>query len=986
MDEGESITIKVDGTLENDNKPKNPMAGQPKNGTNEIVDLTDIDTPDEISTIKVAAVPENHTNAAAVITNGASNVPRTVIDLVPIAKHMWEFSGCQPNRELITYYAHLPKPIHHTVNKTTIEQFRRRLALPNETNKYTPRAQSYINLLTKHNRKLVEDIFQLVALKCAYCAIQPKHIPGSCSFIRITDTEDLRRLFGDALHQRLLYLRNTCHFSRREYGDEVFTMFDNKYDRKDSSLIAFVDTWLRELQIITKRRRVEEREMLRPQALDDRTSAYRNNGHHQPTTHARAGPRAPEQRQRAFANHQHALLHPPVPNYPLPFTPMYNTPIYSNLNPHERFLRLHQQDRNILAREQQLLRDNKSYRQMTAGQMAANQINQQSTTEEIHRKHQHQQLLNLHKEQQERQHQYQQQLNLQKLRRETQQQQQLMHQQKLMNLQKQLQEKQRQQQQQQQKQQQRSRPRLPDYIPRNRRIPFEDLQKVYETNWEDTTMSVFNCPYDSDDDNDETDDYFRSFHNNTNETENGGDEVEIIENMSSYKMSLPPLPTTRQKNLDYYIPIQSHELARCPDGVPYLKDEPIPEKTRTGRPRKSVPIDVTLSDVSSHDVVMACEDCPTSLAKALHDLPGNCCFLRWVSNQRPGYANALSDEERLAIVEAIIKKVASRKGFFLKATVTKKNNSRTWRTTDKEVQDYVRFRLVHAFPDILDNSQIGLRIFRCKSPRTSSQFSKGLPGLAAAATTTSAVGPSSKKDTAGAAPELTSIVDLPSLPSKVFEVEYAPKVGLMDGLLGWDNNNGPNNPKIKFSTLKTLPPRKTEEPSAITATDLINHEQSALNENEKNGQNTSENVNESQTESDTMSTLLEKDDTHSGEILTAIAKKKRQEESSANQQCNDIDGKPIEKRQDPMNSPKRNGPGSTVCMDVIIVNEEKAEIESSVVQQFSAAKESRKKKQKPRESTEHNSLECTTSEDSESSSAKRPRIEVDPKGPSFNIE
>jgi len=61
----------------------------------------------------------------------------------------------------------------------------------------------------------------------------------------------------------------------------------------------------------------------------------------------------------------------------------------------------------------------------------------------------------------------------------------------------------------------------------------------------------------------------------------------------------------------------------------------------------------------------------------------------------------------------------------------------------------------------------------------------------------------------------TAATVFPLLHSRVFEVEHAPKIGLMSGLLHWDNNNKSNNPTIKFSDLKRIEPCASRGSGAV---------------------------------------------------------------------------------------------------------------------------------------------------------------------------
>ena len=902
---------------------KNTKVGQPKYGTDEIVDLTNVDSPDELTDSDMATGNCTTNNQKRGLSNssdnsnvnGNNNVPRSVIDLIPIAKQMWKFTDREADQELTDTYVKLPPPIYHAITNTAIYHFQRRQARPDDNKEYSQNAQFYINLLRSHNQQLADEPFNLVALKCAYCSIQPGHIPGCCSFIRISNSEDMPRLLADALHQRLLHLRNSCKNALREHGVEVVNLFSNRYNREDLYLKKFVRIWLKELE--DGGRRQQQQQMIQtvaPQplswndetlrtleratsnALDDRT--YMNSSHEsiQATTNATIGPTsafaqarslammAPELRQQAFVNH-HNQHHQ---------TTQYAVHL-GHLHQHER---LRQQQGHLAfnaieypshyARYLQLSPDGRQLLlQQLQGSRQGRQLLLQQNHQQVIREEQ------FIRGQQQQQHRIQQTRPMQPIQQQP-------------------------QQQQQQQQQPRPKPRQrpPQFFPRNKKVPFEELLKIYETGWEDTSWSVFNPPYDSDDDADEVDGYFYSIHENINKTGTGSDRVQNVKKMSSYKMSLPPLPFP-QKNLDYYLPVQSYELAQCPRGVPFLKDEEtasIPKKT-LGRQLQSSPIDISLSDVKSDDVVMACDGCSTDLTKALHNLTGNRHFLRLVSAKRNDYAASSSDTERLASVEEIIKNIKKRGGSFLKASTTKKKTSRTWKTSIQEAQDYTRFRLEQGFPDILNNPKILKRTFRCSASGTRSSITPEKVAAKAPADlvagTSSVVEPSSSND----AHDATTSIDpaMPStpttaidLPMKVFDVEYAPKVGIMNGFLEWDNNKS-DNPRIKFSKLKISPPHITKGPNT-PASARANGERGASNM-AINELKRSENGNTSQGEASTMEMTPKKDAMHSGEMVIVVGEE-HAEESGMNGQCTDLKGLP-EKKEEIRDSNKRNCPEST---------------------------------------------------------------------------
>ena len=246
----ESIKIGVgilNGVDKNGQKKK--LQNQP-NIANNFFDLTGDDDDDNVvsrSNKIESSARGTHNN----IRSGNSETTRTVVDMVPIAQEMWKFTNCSPNPTLTAAYANMPVPIHNTVTKTIIYSFERRPAnIPSDQKEYSSKALFYINLLKSHNKRLADAPLQLIGLKCAYCAEHSTHIPGSSSFIRFSgdDEEDMSSLLADAMHQRLLHLRNNCARARQNHGPEVWSLFDNNYNRNDIHLRRFTNLWLKQLK------------------------------------------------------------------------------------------------------------------------------------------------------------------------------------------------------------------------------------------------------------------------------------------------------------------------------------------------------------------------------------------------------------------------------------------------------------------------------------------------------------------------------------------------------------------------------------------------------------------------------------------------------------------------------------------------------------------------------------------------------------------
>lgn len=188
-------------------------------------------------------------DANAIVASDANNKNRTVIGMKIIAHEMWKLLNCKLNPNLTAAFASLPVPIHNAVTKTVIYRFQRRPAnLPNDSKEYSSKALFYINLLKKHKQNLTDEPLTVIGMKCAYCADHPTHIPGSCSFISINDISHSPKILEDALHQRLLHLKNNCAIARQKHGSEVMSIFDDKYNKDDVQLKRYTKLWIKELK------------------------------------------------------------------------------------------------------------------------------------------------------------------------------------------------------------------------------------------------------------------------------------------------------------------------------------------------------------------------------------------------------------------------------------------------------------------------------------------------------------------------------------------------------------------------------------------------------------------------------------------------------------------------------------------------------------------------------------------------------------------
>jgi len=601
------------------------------------------------------------------------NGKRTVMDLVPIAKEMWKFVDRGFKRELTTAYSNLPTPIHNAVTKTTIYQFQRRQALPNDPIEYSTRAKFYMDLLKRHNQKLANEPFNLLALKCSYCSAQNDHIPGCCSFIRVSKKEDMPRLLLDALHQRLLHLRNNCIYSRREHGVEIRDLFNDRYNKEDPRLHNFASTWLRELDDGGKKpmNNTEQRHVMLSKDSNQNPQHYAQYALLQRYKQQQALKALELQR---FKQQQAALI-----------TQRFNQQQQSLVTNPATFQSQYATNRHSAPLQPQ---------QLSLGQ------------------HQQQPYL-------------------------------------LQNL----------------GQNQRQKP--PPQLLQKRKFLFEELLKIYDEGQENISWSVFNSPYYPNDY--EANEYFISACINSHKYYNDSGILLARKSMSAFDTNLPsllPLPPP-QKNLDYCLPMQFHEVKRYfagAVGVPFVSSQQNSRK----RPLSSS-IVTAFTEIKPNDVVITGNEEPDNLSEKIHNLVGNRNFLKLVSAQRKEYITSSCDAQRLTIIKELIEKIQACGGSFLR---TNTRISKFVKITMKETEDYIRFRLDQGFPDILNDARIW------KRPRFSS-ISKGENATEPANSTAK-----------------TSMVS-----SKVLKIAHAPKIGLVNGCLEWNNGNS-NNPIFKVSDLK----------------------------------------------------------------------------------------------------------------------------------------------------------------------------------------
>jgi hypothetical protein len=705
-------------------------------------------------------------DANAIVVSDANNKTRTVIDMKIIAHEMWKLLNCKLNPKLTAAFASLPVPIHNAVTKTVVYRFQRRPAnLPNDSKEYSLNALFYIDLLKKQKQNLTKEPLTLIGMKCAYCADHPTHIPGSLSFISINDINRNPKILEDALHQRLLHLKNNCAIARQKHGSEVMRFFDDKYNKDDVQLKRYTKLWIKELKQNMFSHMPSSSSSSSPSSssVPSSTSAsasassseitaqpqLRTSVQVEPKIAAVAGAgAAAAQNIAAMAAHQRQL---------------------AQVQLHQQQHRQQQQQQQY-AMLQQRQHQHQQYPQPPLQYRPGNANYPPRYAQQYlnHQQQLHQQNL----------------LQQQELRKNQLLLQQQMQQQRLIQA---------------AVRQQKPKQRQPSIFPRNKLVPFVELQQIYKDGWEDMTWSMFNPPYDSDDDKD---DYFSSVADNSSDTT-----TQTNKRSNSLKESLPPLPPPKA-NLDYCIPIQPYQLVQCPGGVPFLKEKEAAHTSKKVRGRRhqssttsSINVDLRLSDTKPHDVVMPSEGYPLDLAESLHNVIGNSRFMRLVSVHRDHYSTSSSEAERLSIIKKIVNKIARRGGSFLRAKFNKaKGTSRTYNTIDKERSEYTRYRLEKGFSDIL-NPKIDAHKWVFTSPGRSLKASDTPKKTKMTETTKAAKTPPTKISSANDNTEGDTATTA-TIASKVLEVEHAPKLGLIGGYLEWNNHGFTSNPKIKFSDLQ----------------------------------------------------------------------------------------------------------------------------------------------------------------------------------------
>jgi len=730
----DSSNDKDGGADENDQKKEKSQPNN-SNGANDLIiadnSVTNVSNVDNKSSSNISN------------DNQHSNKTRTVIDMKIIAHEMWKLLNCKLNPKLTEAFAKLPIPVHNAVTKTVIYRFEPRPAnLPNDQENYSLKALIYIELLKRYKQTLTDQPLTLIGMKCAYCAERPTHIPGSSSFMKTKDLFEKPEILADALHQRLLHLRNSCAIARQKHGPEVVSLFDSSYNKNDIHLKRFTTLWLKELE--------QHFFPSLPSSFASPSSLTPSSSREMNVPQLRA-PVASNPRPAATfgpsggAARMVEAIQPPRPIAPVVIAAAHNIAVMK-IASHQRQQQNQHHRQLQLAMLQQQQQHHQQYQRSPLQHRPGNPNYPPRYSNQYLTQTQH-----------------------------------LLLQQQLI----------RNQQQTQTTRQQKPRQRHPQIFPRNKHVPFVELQKIYEDGWEDLTWFMFNPPYDSDDDDD---DYFGSTDNISK-----CDVAQTKIKSKSFKESLPQLPSPKV-NLDFCIPFQSYQLALCPEGVPFLKEEegtPTSKKVRGRSRQSSASINIELSDSKSHDVIMPSEGCPLDLAESLHNLTGNCRFMRLVSEDRNNYAVSSSETERLNIINKVVQRIIRRGGSFLKANVMKrKGTSRTFKTTDKERFEYTRYRLEKGFHDIL-NPKIGKYKWVCPALKSSNESN---PPADTTTTETVKVLPPSIKTLNGNTEG--DIVSTPTVTSKVLEVEHAPKVGLIGGYLEWNNNGFTSNPKIKFSDLR----------------------------------------------------------------------------------------------------------------------------------------------------------------------------------------
>eukprot|EP00536_Pseudo-nitzschia_multiseries_P013817 jgi/Psemu1/291086/fgenesh1_pg.618_\ len=357
--------------------------------------------------------------------------------------------------------------------------------------------------------------------------------------------------------------------------------------------------------------------------------------------------------------------------------------------------------------------------------------------------------------------------------------------------------------------------------------------------WEGISWSIFNPPFAVEDDTDEADEYFRlhsttaAGHQPQQQQQRQHQHKQGEDGAGTGSPGLKPLPPPKA-NPEYCLPIQPHQLAQCPDGVPYARDTR-PDYRGTAVESgwvKASAVDENIQcllGVRTTDVVVAGEECPSAVARSLHDRSGNRRFFRLVSEHRSHYygrsassseessgeSSEIDEDEWSAVVATILEEVNRRGGRFLEAGSPRKGPRKA---TEEEAMHYIRYRLEEGFPDILDPNR--------HTPRLSL---------------------SCKKQDATANDETkdeTKDIDIAKEhpPSKVLVVEHAPKIGLVTGVLEWDILQDAvavaSNSKLLFSDLRRVtPPPSPPSPSAAKTSPKKLTEDTTGNNNDNDNNN-----------------------------------------------------------------------------------------------------------------------------------------------------
>jgi hypothetical protein len=276
-------------------------------------------------------------------------------------------------------------------------------------------------------------------------------------------------------------------------------------------------------------------------------------------------------------------------------------------------------------------------------------------------------------------------------------------------------------------------------------------------------------PYESDDESEEVDCRHRS------------------ELLKTTRMTKLPSPNT---NEDIWIPLQPDVIARCPTGVPYLVEPPEEEESAASKRRR---IDPSNGDSLQHtaavmfgrnferrDVVIPAKGCTVAMAKVMNDMVGNQNFMRLVSDQRCQFANLTSIEEKTALAQEIVNRIRHKQnGTFYKASFENTDGTPIIKTCRKSGDDggvneillYTLLRLDKGFPDVFDPTFLGSFESAASVPRNESRQQ-----------------PSLEKD---------GLKE--GVASRIQQLEHAPMVGILHGILGWSSWSIKDSPRMTLS-------------------------------------------------------------------------------------------------------------------------------------------------------------------------------------------